>query len=71
MPSVKVKENEPFEFALRRFKRSCEKAGVIAETRRREFYEKPTQERKRKKAAAVKRHLRKLSREVTNRRRLY
>ncbi|MBL37862.1 MAG: 30S ribosomal protein S21 [Wenzhouxiangellaceae bacterium] len=71
MPNVKVKENEPFEFALRRFKRSCEKAGVVAETRRREFYEKPTQERKRKKAAAVKRHLRKLSRDVTNRKRLY
>ncbi|NKI33922.1 30S ribosomal protein S21 [Wenzhouxiangella sp. XN79A] len=71
MPSVKVKENEPFEFALRRFKRSCEKAGVVAETRRREFFEKPTQERKRKKAAAVKRHLRKLSRDVTNRKRLY
>ncbi len=71
MPSVKVKENEPFEYALRRFKRSCEKAGVIAESRRREFYEKPTQERKRKKAAAVKRHLRRLSRDVTNRRRLY
>ncbi|NCO18800.1 MAG: 30S ribosomal protein S21, partial [Gammaproteobacteria bacterium] len=50
MPSVKVKENEPFEYALRRFKRSCEKAGVVAETRRREFFEKPTQERKRKKA---------------------
>jgi small subunit ribosomal protein S21 len=45
MPSVKVRENEPFEYALRRFKRSCEKAGVLAETRRREFYEKPTQER--------------------------
>mgnify|MGYP005849608757 CR=1 FL=1 len=71
MPNVKVKENEPFEFALRRFKRSCEKAGVVAETRRREFYEKPTQERKRKKAAAVKRHLRKISRDVTNRKRLY
>ncbi len=71
MPNVKVKENEPFEFALRRFKRSCEKAGVVAETRRREFYEKPTQERKRKKAAAVKRHLRKLNRDVTNRKRLY
>ncbi|MGK7296022.1 MAG: 30S ribosomal protein S21, partial [Candidatus Wenzhouxiangella sp. M2_3B_020] len=65
MPNVKVKENEPFEYALRRFKRSCEKAGVVAETRRREFYEKPTQERKRKKAAAVKRHLRKLSRDAT------
>ncbi|MCC5865756.1 MAG: 30S ribosomal protein S21 [Wenzhouxiangella sp.] len=71
MPSVKVKENEPFEYALRRFKRSCEKAGVVAEARRREFFEKPTQERKRKKAAAVKRHLRKLSRERVNRRRLY
>lgn len=71
MPNVKVKENEPFEYALRRFKRSCEKAGVIAETRRREFYEKPTQERKRKRAAAVKRHLRRLSRESASRRRLY
>ncbi|GAB4178743.1 MAG: 30S ribosomal protein S21 [Wenzhouxiangellaceae bacterium] len=71
MPSVKVKENEPFEFALRRFKRACEKAGVVAEMRRREFYEKPTQERKRKRAAAIKRHLRKLSRDVTNRKRLY
>jgi len=71
MPSVKVRENEPFEFALRRFKRSCEKAGVLAETRRREFYEKPTQERKRKAAAAVKRNLRRLSREVNRRTRLY
>jgi len=35
MPSVRVKENEPFEMALRRFKRSCEKAGVLTETRRR------------------------------------
>src|SRR5690606_4889665 len=54
MPSVKVRENEPFEFALRRFKRPCEKAGVLAETRKREFYAKATQERKRKAAAAVK-----------------
>jgi small subunit ribosomal protein S21 len=71
MPSVRVKENEPFDIALRRFKRSCEKAGVLSEIRRREFYEKPTQERKRKKAAAVKRHLKKLSREQNRRRRLY
>jgi small subunit ribosomal protein S21 len=63
MPSVRVKENEPFEVAIRRFKRSCEKAGVLAEVRRREFYEKPTWERKRKAAAAVKRHLKKVSRE--------
>ena len=56
MPSVRVRENEYFDAALRRFKRACEKAGVLTELRRREFYEKPTQERKRKKAAAVKRH---------------
>ncbi|HOW62609.1 MAG TPA: 30S ribosomal protein S21 [Candidatus Contendobacter sp.] len=71
MPSVKVKENEPFDVALRRFKRSCEKAGVLSEVRRRESYEKPTQERKRKRAAAVKRHLKKLSREISRRTRLF
>jgi small subunit ribosomal protein S21 len=71
MPSVKVRENEPFEYALRRFKRSCEKAGVLAETRRREYYEKPTQERKRKSAAAVKRDLRRLARENIRRVRMY
>jgi small subunit ribosomal protein S21 len=71
MPSVKVRENEPFEYALRRFKRSCEKGGVLAETRRREYYEKPTQERKRKAAAAVKRNLRRLARENIRRTRMY
>ena len=63
MPSVKVKDNEPFDVALRRFKRSCEKAGILAEVRRREHYEKPTAVRKRKLAAAVKRHAKKLQRE--------
>ena len=63
MPHVRVKENEPFDIALRRFKRSCEKAGVLSGVRRREFYEKPTAVRKRKAAAAVKRHLKKLQRE--------
>ena len=63
MPNVRLKENEPFEVAMRRFKRSCEKAGVLAEVRRREFFEKPTWERKRKAAAAVKRAQQKVSRE--------
>jgi len=63
MPHVRVKENEPFDIALRRFKRSCEKAGVLSEVRRREFYENPTAVRKRKAAAAVKRHIKKLQRE--------
>ena len=71
MPSVRSRENEPFEVALRRFKRSCEKAGVLAEVRRREFYEKPTSVRKRKKAAAVKRSLKKVSRENASRVRMY
>lgn len=71
MPHVRVRENEPFEVALRRFKRTCEKAGVVSEVRRREFYEKPTAERKRKAAAAVKRQLKRNSRDVTRRVRMY
>ena len=47
MPVIKVRENESFDVALRRFKRSCEKAGILAEVRAREFYEKPTTIRKR------------------------
>ena len=71
MPAVKLKENEPFDVALRRFKRSCEKAGILNEYRKREFYEKPAQERKRKKAAAVKREKKRVSRERNRTRRLY
>ncbi|HEX7026100.1 MAG TPA: 30S ribosomal protein S21 [Gammaproteobacteria bacterium] len=71
MPSVRIKENEPFESAMRRFKRTCEKAGILTETRRREFYEKPTTERKRKTAAAIKRHQKRLSKDVTRRTRAY
>ena len=71
MPEVRVRENEPFEIAMSRFKRACEKAGVVTESRRREFYEKPTAERKRKAAAAVKRHQKKLSKEAARNIRLY
>lgn len=39
MPQVKLKEGEPVDVAIRRFKRSCEKAGVLADVRKREFYE--------------------------------
>ena len=66
MPTIRVKEGENPEYALRRFKRSCEKAGLLTELRRREFYEKPTAERKRKQAAAVKRYQKKLSRDTTS-----
>jgi small subunit ribosomal protein S21 len=71
MPYVRVRENEPFDIALRRFKRSCEKAGTLSEVRRREFYEKPTSERKRKLAAAVKRYAKKVQRENRRFERLY
>jgi small subunit ribosomal protein S21 len=60
MPLVRVRENEPFEVAMRRFKRTVEKTGLLTELRSREFYEKPTAERKRKLAAAVKRHYKRL-----------
>ncbi len=71
MPAVKVRENEPFDVALRRFKRTCEKAGVLADVHRKEHYEKPTQVRKRKAAAAVKRWQKKMSRTSVRRHRLY
>lgn len=71
MPVIKVRENEPFDVALRRSKRSCEKAGILSEVRRREFYEKPTTERKRAKIAAIKRHMKKLGSENARRTRLY
>lgn len=63
MPHVHIRETEPFDVALRRFKRSCEKAGIIAKLRQIEFYEKPTSKRKRKHAAAVKRWEKKLLKE--------
>jgi small subunit ribosomal protein S21 len=55
MTTILLKENEPFEVAIRRFRRAIEKNGLIAELRERQSYEKPTAARKRKKAAAVKR----------------
>ena len=45
----------PFDIGLRKFKKACEKAGIVQEVRKREFYEKPTAKRKRKKAEAVSR----------------
>lgn len=63
MPTVRVKENENFEVSLRKFKRLCEKASILADLRRHEYFEKPTWKRKRKKASAVKRFQKKLLRE--------
>ncbi|ACO03660.1 MULTISPECIES: 30S ribosomal protein S21 [Persephonella] len=55
MAVVVVQEGESFEKALKRFKKICEKEGIITEMKRREFYEKPSVKRKRKQRAARKR----------------
>lgn len=65
MPSVRMRDGESIDSAIRRFKRAVEKAGIPKELRRREFYQKGSMVRKRKAAAARKRHLKKLMREQT------
>jgi len=60
MPGVRVREGESYDQALKRFKKQCEKAGVLSEIRKREYYEKPSVQRKKKAAAARKRLLKKL-----------
>ncbi|NLC68207.1 MAG: 30S ribosomal protein S21 [Clostridiaceae bacterium] len=58
MSEVRVRENESLDSALKRFKRQCAKAGVLAEVRKREHYEKPSVRRKKKSEAARKRKYR-------------
>ena len=52
---IRIKDNESLESALRRFKKSCARSGVIQEVRKREAYEKPSVKRKKKSEAARKR----------------
>jgi small subunit ribosomal protein S21 len=52
MPGVRVKEGETFESALRRFKKKCEKAGILSDIRKHQHFEKPSERRKRKANAA-------------------
>jgi small subunit ribosomal protein S21 len=59
MPGVRLKENDSFELALKKFKKQCEKAGVLSEVRKREHYEKPSIKKKKKAIAARKRALKK------------
>ena len=60
MPGIKIRENESFENALKRFKRQCEKTGVLSEVRKREHFEKPSIKRKKKALAAKKRVMKRL-----------
>lgn len=61
MAKIKVKDNEELEHALRRFKKECQKSGIISDIRRHEYYEKPSVRRK-KKALAAQRKLKKRGR---------
>jgi small subunit ribosomal protein S21 len=61
--NVTVKDNENINQALRRFKRKVEDSGLLDTLRAKEFYEKPTTKRKRKKSAAVNRYSKKLEKE--------
>jgi small subunit ribosomal protein S21 len=54
MPLVRVKESESFESALRKFKKQCEREGILSELRKREHYDKPSVKRKKKAIAARK-----------------
>lgn len=63
MPLVSVREDESFESALRRFKRKCEKSGILTELKKRQHYEKPSVKRKRKAVQARKKMMRKVSEE--------
>ncbi|MCX5813405.1 MAG: 30S ribosomal protein S21 [Proteobacteria bacterium] len=62
MPAVIVREGESFESALKRFKKQCEKTGILSEIKKREHYEKPSVRKKKKMLAAKKRALKKLKR---------
>ena len=63
MPTVVVKEGETIEGAIRRFKRKCEKSGILSELKKRQHYEKPSAKRKRKMLAARKKTLKRLAQE--------
>lgn len=59
MPGIRIKEGESFEAAMRRFKKQCEKAGILSELRKRESYEKPSIRKKKKSSSARKRAMKK------------
>jgi small subunit ribosomal protein S21 len=59
MPGIRVRENESFDFVLKKFKKQCEKAGIMADVRKREHFEKPSIKLKKKAITARKRALKK------------
>jgi small subunit ribosomal protein S21 len=59
---IRIRDNESFEQAFRRFKKACEKSGMLSEIKKREHFEKPSVRRKKKSIAARKRLLKKARR---------
>lgn len=59
MPAIIIRDGEPFESALRRFKKQCERTGILSEVKRREHFEKPSVKRKKKILASKKRAMKK------------
>jgi small subunit ribosomal protein S21 len=55
MAGIRVRDGESFESAMRRFKKACEKSGILSDIRKQEYYEKPSVKRKKKAIAARKR----------------
>jgi small subunit ribosomal protein S21 len=60
MPFVRVRESESFENALKKFKKQCEKEGILSELKKREHYDKPSAKRKKKALAARKKTLKRV-----------
>jgi small subunit ribosomal protein S21 len=63
---VKLRDNESFEQAFRRFKKSCEKSGILSEVKKREHYEKPSVRLKKKSISARKRLVKKMKKQQTD-----
>jgi len=63
LPGIRVKDGESFESALRRFKKKCEKAGILSDLRRHQHFEKPSERRKRKMNAAKRKNMARRSQE--------
>jgi small subunit ribosomal protein S21 len=64
MPAIIIRDGESFESALKRFKKQCERTGILSEIKKREHYEKPSVKRKKKVLAAKKRALKKMRRMI-------
>jgi small subunit ribosomal protein S21 len=60
MPSIRVRESDSFENALRKFKKQCEREGILSEIKKREHYEKPSVKKKKKAIAARKKAIRRI-----------